>query len=58
MSKKMSHKQKAIKVKLDRKKAQRRLSSKAKQKRDRLLQSGLYQNLTKDIENAKEKVSG
>tara|TARA_B100000085_G_scaffold274045_1_gene290227 strand:- start:1393 stop:1566 length:174 start_codon:yes stop_codon:yes gene_type:complete len=55
---KMSHKQKTMKVKNDRKKAKRKIASKAKQKRDRLLQSGLYQNLTKDIENAKEKVSG
>lgn len=55
---KMSQKQKTIKVKNDRKKAKRKIASKAKAKRDRLLQSGLYQNLTKDIENAKEKVSG
>ena len=47
-----------MKVKNDRKKAKRKIASKDKAKRDRLLQSGLYQNLTKDIENAKEKVSG
>ena len=52
MTKKMSHKQKAIKVKLDRKKAQRRLSSKAKEKRDRLLQLGVHQNLLKDLKKA------
>tara|TARA_B100001057_G_C22546520_1_gene831717 strand:+ start:418 stop:582 length:165 start_codon:yes stop_codon:yes gene_type:complete len=52
MSKKMSQKQKSIQVKLGRKKAQRRLSSKAKQKRDKLLQLGVHQNLLKDLKKA------